>query len=104
MAMLKTFSLLIRSPAVPCMEKPFIKLASLVFVPQSVTSARFLAEIGALDLDGNIRNLSGDKMSCFDGNTADPIRFYGDGVDLINGTSLLQQAGEDSLPSLASVM
>ena len=54
----------------------------------------FLAEIDALDLDGNIRNLSGDKMSYFDGNTADPIRFYGDGVDLINGTSLLQQAGE----------
>lgn len=51
----------------------------------------FLAEIDALDLDGNIRNLSGDKMSYFDGNTADPIRFYGDGVDLINGTSLLQQ-------------
>lgn len=54
----------------------------------------FLAEIDALDLDGNVRNLSGDKLSYFDGNTSDPIRFYGDAVDLINGTSLLQQAGE----------
>lgn len=54
----------------------------------------FLAEIDALDLDGKIRNLSGDKLSYFDGNTSDPIRFYGDAVDLINGTSLLQNAGE----------
>ena len=55
---------------------------------------RPLAEIDALDLDGKIRNLSGDKLSYFDGNTSDPIRFYGDAVDLINGTSLLQNAGE----------
>lgn len=74
--------------------------ATLDDVKAFFTSERFsdpdslLAEIDALDLDGNIRNLSGDKMSYFDGNTADPIRFYGDGVDLINGTSLLQQAGE----------
>ena len=49
---------------------------------------------GTRGLDGEIRNLSGDKLSYFDGNTSDPIRFYGDAVDLINGTSLLQNAGE----------
>lgn len=53
----------------------------------------FLAEIDALDVEGKIRNLSDSKKSYLDGNVDDPIRFYGDGVDLIAGTSLLQTAG-----------
>lgn len=56
--------------------------------------ASFLAEIDALDLDGNIRNLAGDRKSYLDGDVNDPIRFYGDGIDLINDVSLLQNAGE----------
>ena len=56
--------------------------------------ASFLAEVDALDLDGGIRNLAGDKLSYFDGNVDNPIRFYGDGVDLLNGGSLLQNPGE----------
>lgn len=54
----------------------------------------FLAEIDALDLDGKVRNLAGERMAYFDGDVDNPIRFYGDGIDLINGVSLLQQAGE----------
>lgn len=54
----------------------------------------FLSEIDSLDLDGKIRNLAEDRKSYLDGDTSNPIRFYGDGVDLINGGSLLQNAGE----------
>lgn len=63
------------SSALPCATPP----QTLDDVKAFFTSERFsdpdsfLAEINALDLDGNIRNLSGDKMSYFDGNTADPI-------------------------------
>lgn len=56
--------------------------------------ASFLAEIEALDTNGNIRNLAGDRKTYLDGNVDDPIRFYGDGIDLINDVSLLQNAGE----------
>lgn len=54
----------------------------------------FPAEIEALDLDGKIRNLAEDRKSYLDGVVDNPIRFYNDGVDLINGGSLLQNAGE----------
>lgn len=54
----------------------------------------FLSEIDSLDLDGKIRNLAEDRKSYLDGDTSNPIRFYGDGIDLINGGSLLQNAGE----------
>ncbi len=54
----------------------------------------FTAEIEALDLDGKIRNLTEDKKAYLDGAVDNPIRFYGDGIDLINGGSLLQNAGE----------
>lgn len=56
--------------------------------------ASFLAEVDSLDLDGKIKNLAGDKLSYLDGAADNPIRFYGDGVDLINGVSLLKTAGE----------
>ena len=56
--------------------------------------AAFLAEVDALDLDGKIRNLSGDKLGYLDGAVDNPIRFYGDSIDLLNGGSLLQTPGE----------
>ena len=56
--------------------------------------ASFLAEVDTLDLDGKIRKLDGDKLSYLDGAVDNPIRFYGDGVDLLNGGSLLQTPGE----------
>lgn len=57
-------------------------------------ASSFLAEVDTLDLDGKIRNLADDRLSYLDGKIDDPIRFYSDAVDLINGTSLLQTAGE----------
>ena len=56
--------------------------------------ASFLAEVDALDIEGQIRNLADDRKSYLDGAADNPIKFYGDAVDLLNKTSLLNTAGE----------
>jgi len=56
--------------------------------------ALFLALVDQLDIEGRIRNLSGNRLDYLDGNTDDPIRFYGDGVDLLYETTPHHTAGE----------